>query len=79
VVALAAPEIEIDATIAGGAGFGPPGARALEAISADIEDGYITAAAAERDYGCVLGPDGRIDPVATARRRATLTPVPAGG
>jgi 5-oxoprolinase (ATP-hydrolysing)/N-methylhydantoinase A len=79
VVALTDPGVEIDAQIAGGAGFGPPGERALEAIAADLEDGYITAAAAERDYAIVLGPDGRIDPAATARRRAALTPVPAGG
>ncbi|MBR0642991.1 methylhydantoinase [Roseomonas hellenica] len=72
VVAMTEPAIEIEAQIAGGSGFGPPHARALEAIAADIEDGYITADAAVRDYGCVLGPDGRIDPAATARRRAGL-------
>ncbi len=61
---------EIEGQIAGGSGFGEPRERSLEAVQADLEDGYITAEGAARDYDVVLGPDGRIDPVATARRRA---------
>jgi 5-oxoprolinase (ATP-hydrolysing)/N-methylhydantoinase A len=75
VVSLAGETTVIDVQIAGGAGFGPPRERALEAIAADLEDGYVTPEAALRDYGCVLGPDGRIDPAATARRRAELAGV----
>jgi N-methylhydantoinase B/oxoprolinase/acetone carboxylase alpha subunit len=35
----------------GGAGFGDPAARDPDAVRADVHDGYLTAAAAERDYG----------------------------
>ncbi|WP_374441974.1 hydantoinase B/oxoprolinase family protein [Stella sp.] len=63
---------EIEAQIAGGAGYGLAAERPLEAVAADIEDGYVTAEGARRDYGCVLDADGRIDPAATARRRAGL-------
>jgi N-methylhydantoinase B/oxoprolinase/acetone carboxylase alpha subunit len=65
--------LEIDATIAGGSGFGPPHERALEDIAADLENGYITAEGAARDYGCVTTADGRIDIEATLRQRE-LTP-----
>ncbi|WP_230168156.1 hydantoinase B/oxoprolinase family protein [Roseomonas sp. CECT 9278] len=69
-VALHDPATEIEGRIAGGSGFGEPRDRPIEAVQADLDDGYVTAEGAERDYGVVLGPDGRIDPVATARRRA---------
>ena len=35
----------------GSGGFGPPSARAREAIGRDLLDGYVTASAAARDYG----------------------------
>ena len=35
----------------GSGGFGPPTARAREAIGRDLLDGYVTASAAQRDYG----------------------------
>jgi N-methylhydantoinase B len=35
----------------GGGGWGPPAERARKAIERDIAHGYITLAAAERDYG----------------------------
>ncbi|GGJ27165.1 hydantoinase B/oxoprolinase family protein [Neoroseomonas lacus] len=69
-VALFDPATEIEGRIAGGSGFGEPWARPIEAVQADIDDDYITPDGAARDYGVVLGADGRIDPVATARRRA---------
>jgi 5-oxoprolinase (ATP-hydrolysing)/N-methylhydantoinase A len=50
-VSLFDAQTMIEAQIAGGAGFGDPGERALEAIAADLEDGYITEAGALRDYG----------------------------
>ena len=36
---------------AGGAGYGPAGARDADAIAADVADGYVSPEAAERDYG----------------------------
>ena len=36
----------------GGAGHGDPRERARPAVLADVRDGYVSAAAAERDYGC---------------------------
>jgi 5-oxoprolinase (ATP-hydrolysing) len=72
-VSMTDKRIEIDATIAGGSGFGPPRERALEDIAADLENGYITAEGAARDYGCVMTADGRIDVEATLRQRE-LTP-----
>ena len=71
-VALLDAGTEIEGQIAGGSGFGDPCERPLCAVQADLDDGYITPAGALRDYGVVLGPDGRIDPAATARRRADL-------
>ena len=35
----------------GGGGWGPPSKRASEAIERDIREGYVSAAAARRDYG----------------------------
>lgn len=69
-VALADARTEIEGQIAGGSGFGEPWDRPVEAVQSDLEDGYVTADGAVRDYGVALGPDGRIDPVATALRRA---------
>jgi N-methylhydantoinase B len=34
----------------GGAGHGRAPERALEAIEADVKDGYVSAAAVERDF-----------------------------
>jgi 5-oxoprolinase (ATP-hydrolysing) len=68
-VAMADARLEIDVTIAGGSGFGPPHERALEDIAADLENGYISATGAARDYGCVMTGDGRIDIEATLRQR----------
>jgi N-methylhydantoinase B len=42
----------------GGGGFGPLAERALAAIQRDLDAGYITSAAAERDYGVKVGSDG---------------------
>jgi N-methylhydantoinase B len=36
---------------AGGGGYGDPAARDPERIRADIKNGYISAEAAQRDYG----------------------------
>ena len=42
----------------GGAGFGPPAERDLDAVRADLVDGYISAAEAERAYGVALEAEG---------------------
>jgi 5-oxoprolinase (ATP-hydrolysing)/N-methylhydantoinase A len=71
-VSLFDAETSIEAQLTGGSGFGDPLERPVEAVEADLADGYITAEGAARDYGCVVGADGRIDAAATARRRAAL-------
>ncbi|MGE0718554.1 MAG: hydantoinase B/oxoprolinase family protein [Alphaproteobacteria bacterium] len=71
-VSLFDAQTVIEGQIAGGAGFGLPLERSLEAIAADIEDGYVTRAGAAAQYGCVFDASGLIDPVATAKRRAEL-------
>src|SRR5262249_39370165 len=43
----------------GGGGYGPPLERALDLIPRDLDTGYVTAAAAQRDYGVTIGPDGK--------------------
>jgi N-methylhydantoinase B len=43
----------------GGGGWGPPAERSLELIKRDLDAGYVTPAAAERDYGVRIGPDGQ--------------------
>jgi N-methylhydantoinase B len=43
----------------GGGGYGPPAARSLEAIQRDLDAGYVTPAAAARDYGVTIGAGGK--------------------
>ena len=43
----------------GGGGYGPPRAAALPMIQRDLDAGYVSPAAAERDYGVTIGADGR--------------------
>ena len=57
---------------AGGAGFGDPLARDPELVRSDLIDGKITRAAADREYGVILGDDATIDASATQDRRAEL-------
>jgi N-methylhydantoinase B len=47
---LAAGETVRIETLAGG-GYSPPAERALEHLAADLREGKVTRAAAERDYG----------------------------
>jgi N-methylhydantoinase B len=38
----------------GAGGYGPPGERPLELLAADLREGKVTRAAAERDYGAEM-------------------------
>jgi len=62
----------IELQLAGGAGFGDPLERPLALVESDLENGYITAAGAAGEYGCVVAPDGRIDRAASEARRYQL-------
>ncbi len=55
----------------GGGGWGDPFARPPELVLRDVRDGVVSVAAAARDYGVVIGADGRsVDAEATAELRA---------
>ena len=54
----------------GGGGWGDPLTRPPELVLRDVRDGVVSIAAAARDYGVVIGADGRsVDVEATAERR----------
>jgi 5-oxoprolinase (ATP-hydrolysing)/N-methylhydantoinase A len=59
-----------EVVLCGGAGYGDPLERSIQAIAADIANGYVTPEAAARDYGVVLCEDGTLDEEASRRRRA---------
>ncbi len=44
----------------GGGGYGPPSERPVGLIQRDLDAGYMTRAAAERDYGVTIGLDGKV-------------------
>jgi N-methylhydantoinase B len=53
----------------GGGGFGDPLTRDPVRVARDVNLGYVTPAAALRDYGVVIGENGAVDTVATAALR----------
>ncbi|MFC3059973.1 hydantoinase B/oxoprolinase family protein [Paenirhodobacter populi] len=59
-----------------GGGYGDPRARAPEAVLRDVEEGYLTCAAARAGYGVVIG-GGAVDVAATEALRLSL-PAQAG-
>ncbi|MYE00419.1 MAG: hydantoinase B/oxoprolinase family protein, partial [Alphaproteobacteria bacterium] len=59
--------------LAGGGGWGDPLAREPAAVVQDVLNELLSPERAERDYGVVLGSDGRAaDEAATARLRASM-------
>jgi 5-oxoprolinase (ATP-hydrolysing) len=59
----------VEVCLSGGSGFGSAYERPLAVIACDLAEGYITPDAAVRDYGVVIGPDGKLDMNESARRR----------
>jgi len=59
----------VEVCLSGGSGFGSPHERPLAAIARDLAEGYITVEAAARDYGVVIGPDGKLDMAQSEKRR----------
>jgi N-methylhydantoinase B len=54
----------------GGGGFGDPHARDPARVARDVALGYVSQAAAARDYGVALLSDGGVDAAATAKLRS---------
>jgi N-methylhydantoinase B len=54
----------------GGGGHGDPCLRDPQQVAADVADGLVSRAAAERDYGVAVTEDGRVDNDTTVRLRA---------
>jgi N-methylhydantoinase B len=54
----------------GGGGFGDPLTRDPLRVARDVELGYVTPAAARRDYGVVIAENGAVDAAATAALRS---------
>jgi N-methylhydantoinase B len=54
----------------GGGGFGNPSTRDPVRVARDVNLGYVTPAAARKDYGVVIGEDGTLDTAATAALRS---------
>ena len=66
---LASPSDVAELDMAGGSGYGDPLQRPVTAVQSDLDDGYVTPEGARRDYGCVVGADGRIDAAASETLR----------
>lgn len=63
--------------LAGGGGWGDPLTRDPERVLADVRNGYVSAAAARRDYGVALDAGGEsVDAAETARLRAARGAAP---
>jgi N-methylhydantoinase B len=57
----------------GGGGYGDPLSRPPDRVLADVREGIVSPAAAERDYGVVLAKDGNaVDDEATHQKRAEI-------
>jgi 5-oxoprolinase (ATP-hydrolysing)/N-methylhydantoinase A len=69
-VTLVRTDQVLEVRLAGGSGYGDPLERPIALVQADLDNGSVSAEGAARDYGCVIGADGRIDAAATAALRA---------
>ena len=58
-------------TCSGAGGWGDPAQRAPEAVLHDVKCGFVSVAAALKDYGVVIV-DGKIEEVQTGMRRAAM-------
>ncbi|MEO3857997.1 hydantoinase B/oxoprolinase family protein [Acrocarpospora sp. B8E8] len=66
---LEAGEVLVNNT-GGGGGFGHPFEREPERVARDVRNGFVSAAAAARDYGVAVDPDSHdVDAAATRRLR----------
>ena len=61
-----------------GGGYGDPLERAPEQVLDDALDGLISVCSAQRDYGVVITPEGRLDLEATQAARTARSMVPGG-
>src|SRR5262249_17865970 len=59
----------VEGSLSGGSRFGDPRTRPRAAVAHDLAEGFIPAEGAERDYGAVVGRDGKVDLVASEKRR----------
>ncbi|MEM6762809.1 MAG: hydantoinase B/oxoprolinase family protein [Pseudomonadota bacterium] len=67
------PGEKVTLELPGGGGYGPPHARAADAVVADVRAGYISKESATRDYGIVFTADSlTINTEETHRRRAQM-------
>ena len=69
----------VTAVMAGAGGWGDPLRRPPEAVARDVARGFVSRAAAERDYGVLLHEDGSPDEAATQRLRAARPAAPRNG
>jgi len=61
----------------GGGGYGDPFEREPARVAVDVRNGFVSAAAAERDYGVVVEPGTfAVDEARTSERRAELRAAP---
>ncbi len=58
---LIPPTSQVQLNTPGGGGFGAPAARDRQAVLMDVVNGYISAEAAEREYGVKVQYNGRAD------------------
>jgi N-methylhydantoinase B len=58
----------------GGGGFGDPFRRKVEKVLRDVRLGFVSRAAALRDYGVALTEQGELDKAETERQRAQARP-----
>ena len=56
----------------GGGGYGAPNERAVDAVVADIAEGWVSAEAAALVYGVVLKAPSEVDKAQTERRRRSM-------